>query len=60
MKWQYVPVLLAFLLIMPIGIYYILNPETNELNEAERARLGGTYIKLSDGITNWRVKMGIS
>ncbi len=56
MKWQYVSVLLAFLSIMLIGIYYILNPETNELNEAERARLGGTYTKLSDGITHYKLE----
>jgi len=56
MKWKYVAVLLAFLLIIPIGIYYTLNPETNELNEAERARLGGTFIKLSEGMTHYKLE----
>lgn len=56
MKWVYVPVLLAFLLIVLIGIYYILDPETNELNQAERERLGGTYIKLSEGITHYQLE----
>ncbi len=44
------------LIIILIGIYYITNPETTELNETERARLGGTYVKLSDGITHYKLE----
>ena len=55
MRWEYVPVFFAVLFIILIGIYYILDPETNELNEAERARLGGAYIKLSDGFTHYEL-----
>ena len=56
MKWKSLPILLAFSLIVLIGIYIILDPETNEFSEAERARLGGTYIKLSEGITHYKLE----
>ena len=56
MKWKFLPALLSFLLIMLIGIYYILDPETNEFNETERSRLGGKYIKLSEGITHYKLE----
>ena len=56
MKWKSLPILLAFSLIVLIGIYIILDPETNELSEAERARLGGTYVKLSEGITHYKLE----
>ncbi len=55
MRWEFVPVFLAVLFIILIGIYYLLDPETNELKEAERAKLGGTYIKLSDGFTHYEL-----
>ena len=56
MKWQYVPVLLAVLIIVLIGIYYLFDPETNKLDKAERARLGGTFIKLSEGFTHYKLE----
>ena len=56
MKWKSLPILLAFSLIVLIGIYIILDPETNEFSEAERARLGGTYVKLSEGITHYKLE----
>ena len=56
MKWKSLPILLVFCLIVLIGIYIILDPETNELSEAERARLGGTYVKLSEGITHYKLE----
>ena len=56
MKWKLLPVLFAFLLVVLIGIYYILDPEENELNETERAKLGGTYIKLSQGMTHYKLE----
>jgi pimeloyl-ACP methyl ester carboxylesterase len=56
MKWKPFPILLAFSLIVLIGIYIILDPETNELSEAERARLGGTYVNLSEGITHYKLE----
>jgi pimeloyl-ACP methyl ester carboxylesterase len=42
--------------VVAIGIYLILDPEINELNEAARAKLGGTYIKLSDGMTHYKLE----
>lgn len=56
MKWKLLPVLFASLFVVLIGIYYILDPEKNELNETERARLGGTYIKLSHGMTHYKME----
>ena len=56
MRWEYVPLFLALVFIILIGIYYLLDPETNELDEAERARLGGTYIKLSEGFTHYKLE----
>jgi pimeloyl-ACP methyl ester carboxylesterase len=56
MKWKRLPILLALLIIVLVGIYYILDPEKNELNETERARLEGTYIKLSDGTTHYNLE----
>ncbi|MBW2545387.1 MAG: alpha/beta hydrolase [Deltaproteobacteria bacterium] len=54
MKW--LSAFLALLIILLVGIYYIFDPENNELNEAARARLGGTYIQLSDGITHYKLE----
>ena len=54
MKW--LSAFLALLIILLVGIYYMFDPENNELNEAARARLDGTYIKLSDGITHYKLE----
>ncbi len=54
MKLKWFSVLFAILLILSIGIYYMLDPEANELDEPERARLGGTYLKLSGGTTHYK------
>jgi pimeloyl-ACP methyl ester carboxylesterase len=56
MKWKRLPILLALMIIVLVGLYYILDPEKNELNETERTRLGGTYIKLSDGTTHYNLE----
>lgn len=56
MKWKSLPILIAFSLIVLIGIYIILDPETNEFSEAERARLGGTYVNLSEGVTHYKLE----
>ena len=56
MKLKWFSVLFAILLILSIGIYYMLDPETNELDESERARLGGTYLKLSGGTTHYKLE----
>ena len=56
MKLKWFSVLLAILLILSIGIYYMLDPEANELDEPERSRLGGTYLKLSGGTTHYKLE----
>ena len=56
MKLKWFSVLFAILLILSIGIYYMLDPEANELDEPERARLGGTYLKLSGGTTHYKLE----
>ncbi|MBN2538768.1 MAG: alpha/beta hydrolase [Deltaproteobacteria bacterium] len=54
MKW--LSALFVVLVLVLVGIYYIIDPEKNELNEAVRAGLGGTYIKLSDGMTHYKLE----
>lgn len=49
-------IILAFLIILSIGCYYVPDSEKNDLNKAERASLGGTYINLSDGITHFKLE----
>jgi len=56
MKWKWLSAFFALLIISLAGIYHILDPENNELNEIERARLGGTYIRLSDGMTHYKLE----
>ncbi len=57
MKLKYGLIFFVLLIaIVLIGIYRISNPETTELDEAERARLGGTYVELSDGITHYKLE----
>jgi len=38
------------------GLCAMLDPEKRELDDAERERLGGTYIRLSDGLTHYRLE----
>lgn len=56
MKWKWLAAILIGLFVVAIGIYLILDPEVNELNEATRAKLGGSYIKLSDGMTHYKLE----
>lgn len=53
-KWI-VTCIIVVLVILSIGIYHVLDPEENDLTDAERKRLGGTYIQLSDGVTHYRL-----
>ena len=55
MKGIWVIAFIAILLIVLVGIYYGLDPEKKSLDEGERKKLGGTYIKLSDGITHYKL-----
>ncbi len=54
MKW--LSALVVVLVLVLVVIYYIVDPEKNELNEAVRAQLGGTYINLSDGMTHYKLE----
>lgn len=56
MKWKWLAAFLIGLFVVAIGIYLILDPEVNELNEATRTKLGGSYIKLSDGVTHYQLE----
>jgi len=55
MKYKWLSAFLGLLIIL-FGIYHILDSENNELNDTVRARLGGTYIRLSDGITHYKLE----
>ena len=54
MKYKWLWAFIGLLIIL-IGIYHILDPENNELNEIVRASLGDTYIRLSNGITHYKL-----
>jgi len=47
--------IVSVILIALIGVYYILDNEINELDNIEREKLGGTFIKLSDGYTHYKL-----
>ncbi|MDT8271806.1 MAG: alpha/beta hydrolase [Desulfomonilia bacterium] len=53
MKWFVV--VLVILVLLLVGVYLVLNPEKYDLDDSERARLGGTYLQLSDGVTHYRL-----
>ena len=55
MKYKWLSAFFGLVIIL-IGIYHILDPENIELNETVRANLGGTYIRLSDGITHYKLE----
>jgi hypothetical protein len=56
MKWKWLAGGLIILVVLAAAIYLIVNPETQVLNKALRAQLGGTYIRLSDGITHYELE----
>jgi alpha-beta hydrolase superfamily lysophospholipase len=39
-----------------VGVYWIFDPEVNELNETTRGKLSGTYVSLSDGVTHYKLE----
>ena len=48
---------IIFILVMlPVVLYQIMNPEKEELNDAVRTRLGGSYIRLSGGVTHYALE----
>jgi len=56
MKWKWISVSFAVLIILLVGVYWIFDPEKNELNENVRATLGGRYTRLSDGMTHYKMQ----
>jgi len=54
MKWKWVAAVLVALIAVAVGAYFICDPEKKVLNEGLRARLGGNYIALSDGVTHYQ------
>ena len=56
MKWKWPASFLIALFVVAIGIYLILDPEVNELSEATRTKLGGSYVKLSEGVTHYQLE----
>jgi pimeloyl-ACP methyl ester carboxylesterase len=55
MKWQLPIIILLVLILTPAAAYLLMNPEKNVLDEATRNRLGGTYVKLSQGVTHYKL-----
>ena len=55
MRFKKIAVIFGILLVIVVGLYYKLNPEINKLDKKEREKLGGTYIKLSDGYTHYKL-----
>ncbi|MBM4446615.1 MAG: alpha/beta hydrolase [Chloroflexi bacterium] len=53
-KWVIIGIVVAVLLV-PVGLFLATDHEDKELNEATRAQLGGTYVKLSDGVTHYEL-----
>jgi pimeloyl-ACP methyl ester carboxylesterase len=56
MKWKWLAAFFISLFVIAVGIYFFLDPEVNELNEAVRTKLGGSYIQLSDGMTHYKLE----
>jgi pimeloyl-ACP methyl ester carboxylesterase len=56
MKWKWILVSFAVLIILLVGVYWVFDPERNELSETNRARLGGTYVSLSEGVTHYKLE----
>ena len=52
MKIKLAVILIIFLTTIALA-YNLLDPETKVLNEEERENLGGTYIRLTDGVTHY-------
>ncbi len=52
MRKKLAVILVIFLITLELA-YHLLDPETKVLNEEERENLGGTYIRLTDGVTHY-------
>ena len=54
-RWLIILVVVALAIIL-VTLYLVMNPEKRELDEATRARLGGTYVRLSRGVTHYALE----
>ena len=54
-KWKWVVPVIIIALVFPAGLYLVSNREKEEIDEAKRIELGGTYISLSEGITHYEL-----
>jgi pimeloyl-ACP methyl ester carboxylesterase len=48
--------ILFIIVMLPVVLYQIMDPEKEELNDAVRSRLGGSYIRLSGGVTHYALE----
>jgi pimeloyl-ACP methyl ester carboxylesterase len=48
--------IIFFIAMLPVILYEIMNPEKEELNDAIRTRLGGSYMPLSGGVTHYALE----
>jgi len=55
MKWKWMVLCIAVMLLAAIGAYVALDPEQQTLDERTRTRLGGTYTELADGISHYQL-----
>jgi len=46
--------ILSALIILLIVVYFVVDPETHELNDATRKHVGHKYLSLSDGVTHYK------
>lgn len=56
MKWKLSLVVISAVLVSALLAYLLFNPEKYTLDDTLRQRLGGTYIRLSQGITHYRLE----
>ena len=55
MKTKWLTISIACVFAVLIGSYYALDNEKRLLDQAERKRLGGTYVELTDGVTHYEL-----
>jgi pimeloyl-ACP methyl ester carboxylesterase len=53
MNRRWIAVLVGILLV--VGVYFTLDPESTKLDDKERKKLGGSYIRLSNGVTHYNL-----
>jgi pimeloyl-ACP methyl ester carboxylesterase len=48
--------IVTIILLFVIGLYVLRKPEKHELNGKARQQIGGTYVRLSDGVTHYKLE----